>query len=153
MPISQCVKNICLGIRRLWLPQSCYHPLAGKVLDEAICTGPSPSHDIRPPWRPSVLQKVEVCRGKYNSIHRLLRVELSKAVLQNLSPGLFFQLLEFSASARIAWSLLIHSTCVLPRPLRNWEKWRVWLWVSSTSGVCGQLWWWRVGLVGLGLAP
>ena len=69
MPISQCVKNICLCIRRLRLPQSCYHPWTEKVLDEAICTGPSPSHDIRPPWRPSVLQKVEVCRGKYNSIY------------------------------------------------------------------------------------
>ena len=55
----------------------------------------NPSHSLV-----SVLQKVNVCEGILYNL--LLRLELSEAVLQNLSPGLFFQLLEFSASARIA---------------------------------------------------
>ena len=145
-----------MGLHRRW---GCYHPWLRKVLDEAICASPSPSHDIRPPCSfcpffqsGSVSHKVNVCMGKHNSMH-WPRVEQSIPVLQNLSPGLSFQLLEFSLPTRSAWRFLIHSTCISPCPLWNGEKWRVWLWVSSTSGVCGQLWWWRVGLVGLGLAP
>ena len=81
--------------------------------------------------------------------------------LRNLSPRLpssYRSSQSLHASHEAFWFHTIHSTAlsILAHSCRleNWEKF--WfgcpLSMSSTSGLWRQLWWWRVGLVGLGLA-
>ena len=102
-----------------------------KVLDEAICAGSSPSHDIRPPWpssctllaRPNVTQDTD-------------KRTTGCAWITEFEPKASFQLPEFSIPARITWSFLVpHNpfNCPLnPRPFLSSRKLgKVLVWVST----------------------